>query len=115
MSERGSASGEVRTRTVGTLTGGPRSQLSWVCQVDHVYYSEPCEHGHVDHGGVGLAVAMRPGGGPEDAVSVVMEPEEALLLADRITRAARIVLRETEEPADVEHEMLVAARPDAHE
>ena len=69
--------------------------------VDHIYLPDgsfTCEDcgrpGH-DPGMVGLIV----GDG-----AAQMEPELALLLADRLTRAAHLVLESQEEPPDVERE-----------
>jgi hypothetical protein len=75
--------------------------------VEHVYApegamkcsEEGCDGGAHDPGMVGLLLA--DGG---DVVSGLMSPEDALLLANRLTRAANLVLESEEDVPDVERE-----------
>ena len=81
--------------------------------VDHVYEPEgmtTCECGAPGHdpGMVGLMLA----GGEKKAVSVLLTPERALLVANRLTRAANFALESGEDPLDLDRE---AARYAPHE
>lgn len=76
--------------------------------VDHVYLgagdTDPCEDcGGVvhDEGAVGLAVDDHG----EMVNSVILSPEEALLVANRLTRAANLVLEGGEDAPDLEREV----------
>lgn len=90
-----------------------------VILIDHVYMAgllpcHDCEAPSHDPGMVGMAI--REGDGEDSVVtSALMLPEVALLVADRLTRAAHLVLESMEEGPDMEREMemLAAAQGDA--
>jgi hypothetical protein len=107
----GHYAGDIQIRTIGQVTSGEmnRSKVAWAVQVDHIFFAGTCEHGHMDPGSIGLAVAEE---GHGDPVSAIMDPATALLLADRLTRCAQIVLGQDEEPANADHELLVAYHRD---
>jgi hypothetical protein len=93
----------LRSRTVGCLHPADDNSIT----VDHVYLpegshecSEPgCVRPAHDPGMVGLIMSEG-----DNAVSALLEPEEALILAERLTRAASLVLESGEDPADIERE-----------
>ena len=101
-----------RTRNIWNtiLDDGGGDDDGTLIAVDHVYLPEgsfdDCgDPGH-DPGLVGIIVG--DGG-------ALLEPELALVLADRIKRAAHLVLESREEPADIERDMArfaAAARED---
>jgi len=90
----------LRTRTL--LFMPLEDQDSAVC-VDHVYLAEgeagTCEHcggqAH-DPGQVGLIVGEE---------NVLLTAEEALVIANRLTRAAELVLESMEDAPDLERDM----------
>jgi hypothetical protein len=109
--ESGHYSGNIRIRTIGQITSGEesRTKAPWAVQIDHIYFSGACGHGPVDPGSVGLAVASAAeddSAADPEPVSAIMSPEQALLVADRLTRAAQLVLAAQEEPDDAERELL---------
>jgi len=73
--------------------------------VDHVYEPEgtgtceDCGKPAHDPGMVGLTLA-----GEEESVSALMEPSQALVLAERLQRAASLVLESQEDAPDMERE-----------
>lgn len=73
--------------------------------VDHIYTNQTCpEHGNLtDSGVVGIYISDETPGDTQQA-SAVLSAEDALLLADRLTRAAHLVLETDEDVADVERE-----------
>ena len=85
--------------------------------VDHVYLPEgtagTCPHcggpGH-NAGLVGLTVSNDE----YEQITGLMAPEQALLLANRIVRAANLVLESTEDPPDVEREAARYSTPSHH-
>lgn len=94
----------VRVRTVGMVHGTDGSAIS----VDHVFLPEGAftcddcgEPGH-DPGGVGLFLDEGEEGSP--FARALLTPEEALVLANRLQRAASLVLESLEDVADIERE-----------
>ena len=93
----------LRTRTLGVIH--PDEDTTII--VEHVYEpgAEPCEHcgtcAH-DPGMVGLIIDREDE--DEGSVSVLLAPEDALLLANRLTRGASLVLELGEDNADIERE-----------
>ena len=79
-----------RVRTVGCITT-PDGATS--IYIDHVYSMETCEHGQPDEGLVGLAI--RPDDGPE--AHALLGPDDALLIAERLTRAAALIMETGED------------------
>jgi len=75
--------------------------------VDHVYepegagtcHHEGCGKPSHDPGMVGLVMS-----GEDATVSALLEPGEALVLAERLQRAASLVMESMEEPPDIERE-----------
>lgn len=90
---------KVRTRSVGHLhLDTPGHAIA----VDHVYAPDGVLDGDGtghDPGRVGLVVKEG-----EHAGSVLLTASQALSLANRLTRAASLVLESGEDPADVERE-----------
>lgn len=93
----------MQERTIGRIF--PESTESQVV-VEHVYAPDgsfKCDDcgkpGH-DPGYVGLVIYGDGG----DCESVLLEPHEALLIANRLQRAASLVLESTEDVPDVERE-----------
>ena len=100
----------LRSRTIGTvLAEASDTEIA----VEHVYFPEGqitcdgCGSGH-DPGMVGMIID----GGEENNASLLLTPEEALLLANRLTRGANLVLESAEQPADIERDIarLAAAK-----
>lgn len=100
---------QLRYRNVGTLVD---DEDDLTVEVDHVYIPEgqagTCCHGDCgkpahDPGVVGIIIAT---GGEDDgaAVSALLTPEQALYVANRLTRAANLVLESGEDVADIERE-----------
>ncbi|HEY1914253.1 MAG TPA: hypothetical protein VGH27_01645 [Streptosporangiaceae bacterium] len=81
-------------RTVGGITSEDSSV--WV---DHLYTMETCEHGRLDAGQVGLTVTSG-----DTTVSVCLIPDDALVIANRIIRAANLVMESGEDLPDPERE-----------
>jgi hypothetical protein len=103
MSDDHDHDGKLRTRTVGYIEAGEDIHVA----VEHVYDNETCpEHGSLtDSGLVGVAIHDETPGG-EQYASVLLTAADALLLADRITRAAHLALELLEDLPDVEREYL---------
>jgi hypothetical protein len=93
----------LRTRTVGVIDADDDT----VIIVEHVYEPEgatPCvDCGKPSHdpGMVGLIVG---GHDDDDPVSVLLFAADALVLANRLTRAASLVLESEEAVPDIERE-----------
>jgi len=91
----------LRARTIGSVYPSDDT----VIIVEHVYEpgTAPChgcgEHAH-DPGTVGMIVSRDD----EQPVAVSMSAEDALLLANRLERAAGIVLELGEDAPDIERE-----------
>jgi hypothetical protein len=94
----------LRARTIGQIYADASDTD---ITVEHVYLPEGafhcdgCGSGH-DPGMVGLVVAGAGEGDP--AVSAMLTAEEALVLANRLTRAASLVLEAGEQVPDIERE-----------
>ena len=90
----GDADAPLHVRTVGGITADNIS-----VQVDHVYTMEADEDGHPEPGLVGLAVFK------DDAeMSVLISPDDALVIANRLQRAANLVMEAGEDLPDPERE-----------
>ena len=78
--------------------------------IDRIYTMEACEAGHPDEGLVGITIQAG-----EVHADAVLTAEEALMLADRLTRAAHLVLEagedEPETETDREYQPLSRPRP----
>lgn len=90
----------LRTRTLYTMFGDDDETM---VSVEHVYLPEgaagPCQDcGNPAHdpGMVGLIVGEG---------SALLSPDEALVLANRLTKAAELVLESEEDAPDVERDM----------
>ena len=101
--------GEQRVRNVGMLFPGENVTIT----IDHVFTDENCPHGHpVDEGFVGLMVEDEEAAGRAGAL---LTAAEALLLADRLTRAANLVLELDEDLPDAEREYRRHSRGGQHD
>lgn len=96
----------LRTRTIGRI----HPDEDTVIVVEHVYEPEGAalcehcgEHAH-DPGMVGLVIGSEDEDGPPNAASVLLTAEDALVLANRLTRAASLVLESAEDIPDIERE-----------
>jgi hypothetical protein len=67
--------------------------------VDHLWEAKPREDGHPDEGEIGLMVEA---GG--ESVQPFLSPENALMLANRLHRAADLVLEASEDVPDADRE-----------
>ena len=105
--------GELKTRLVTVIEAAYKTLVA----VEHVYDNDVCSAcGTLSTGFVGIKIRNEPDDKPEPedergderdgekCASALLDAGEALLLADRITRAAHLVLETTEEPADFERE-----------
>ena len=94
---------KLRFRRVGTIEVHDDCHIT----IEHVYDNTVCpEHGSLtDPGLVGIAI-HDDSPGEETFASVLLMPADALLLADRITRAAHLALELLEQLPDVEREFL---------
>jgi hypothetical protein len=97
----------VRCRSVGHLDYDDIS-----LSVAHVFAAEGesgkcthCGENAHDEGGVGLAITGITEDGQEVTLDALMAPEDALLLANRLTRAANMALESGEDLPDIEREM----------
>ena len=93
---------ELRTRTIAHLH--PEVCDDTFIVVEHVYEPDGVDTCHCgdpthDPGMVGLVIAHG-----EEATSVMLLAEEALVLANRLTRAATLVLESMEDNPDIERE-----------
>jgi hypothetical protein len=86
---------EFRVRNVGTVCPYEGTRI-WV---DHLREAEPGEDGHSDAGEIGLMIEA---GG--ESVQAFLSPQDALMLADRLQRAADLVLETTEDVPDADRE-----------
>lgn len=78
-------------------------------QVDHIFDNHVCaEHGVIHAGVVGLFTCdLDESGEPiGTGTGVALAASEALLLANRLCRAAALVLEDGEDPADLEREII---------
>ena len=95
--------GPLRSRMIGCLH--PCDDVS--IAVEHVYEPEgaaTCDHdgcGNAAHDPGMIGLIMSEDG---NMVSALLDPAEALLLADRLQRAASLVLESGEDAADIERE-----------
>lgn len=94
-------SSQLRARTLHTLYADDGSEIT----VEHVYLPEgaagrceECGGPAHDPGHVGLVI-------DDGMATCLLTPEEALVLANRLARAANLILESSEEPADVEREI----------
>ena len=94
---------EIRARHIAWIDAGEDVSI----EIEHVYDNATCpEHGGLSHDGmVGLTI-HRGTGEEAECSAVLLDAAEALLLADRITRAAHLVLELDEGLPDIEREML---------
>lgn len=106
---------ELRTRTVGALFPEGCGEISVI--VEHVYLPEgaagTCDHeecGNLAHdpGMVGLMIADH-----DEVANCLLSAEEALVLANRLQRAASLVLESMEDVPDVEREAARFTQRDA--
>ena len=96
----------LRSRTLLSMTVdcacGDEDHEGIVVEVEHVYLAEQdvgtCENCHLPHRNPGM-VGLIVGEG-----SALMEPELALIVANRLTRVANLILESREEPPDIERE-----------
>jgi hypothetical protein len=94
---------QLRTRTIGRLySEATEADIT----VEHVYLPDgsfscdDCGNPGHDPGMVGLMIDA----GVENNASVLLSPEEALLLINRLQRAVSLVLESGEEVPDIERE-----------
>jgi hypothetical protein len=92
--EHGQDDDQLHVRTVGGITCEDLSV--WV---DHVYTMEPCEHCRPEPGLVGLTVDQ-----DGTVMSVLLIPDDALVIANRLQRAANLVMESGEDVPDPERE-----------
>jgi hypothetical protein len=98
---------KIRSRTVGRVYPDDDT----VIVVEHVYTPEgavacdDCGAPAHDPGMVGLVISSEPDDEDEpDFRSVLMTAEDALTLANRLTRAANLVFESQEDNPDIERE-----------
>lgn len=96
MTDHGCNGAHLRTRTVGGIATDEGASVD----VDHVYLMDADEAAKPDDGMVGLFVKDEQ----ETAVSVLLTPAEALTIANRLTRAAGLVMESDEDLPDPERE-----------
>jgi hypothetical protein len=105
--------GELKTRLVTVVEAAYKTLVA----VEHVYDNDVCSAcGTLSTGFVGIRIRNEDEDergdehgdehDGEKCASALLDAGEALLLADRITRAAHLVLETTEEPADFEREVI---------
>ncbi len=96
--------GELKTRLVGCIDADFETSIA----VEHVYDNGVCECGILNTGFVGIRIlnGIRNEHPEEKWANALLDAHKALLLADRITRAAHLVLETTEQPPDIEREFL---------
>jgi hypothetical protein len=88
-----SGNDKVRVRNIGIICPAQGATV-WV---DHVWETRPRGHGRRDEGAIGLMIEA---GGQQ--VGVFLGPEDGLMLADRIRRAADLVLEISEDEPETE-------------
>jgi hypothetical protein len=99
--EDASDDGDVRTRNVGVVIASEHVTVF----VDHVFSMRVSpEYGTPDEGMVGLLIDDDEEGDDGRQLSALLSAEEALLLADRLQRAAGLVLEVAEDLPDAERE-----------
>ena len=103
MSDDHPSDAKLRFRVVGCIEVHDDCRIT----VEHVFGNTVCpEHGSLtDSGLVGIAIHDETPGG-EVFASVLLDAADALLLADRITRAAHLVLELMEQLPDPQREFL---------
>jgi len=100
----------LRTRTIGVI----HADDDTVIVVEHVYepegaaLCEDCGKPAHDPGMVGLTVSQDD----DEPVSVLITAEDALVLANRLQRAASLVLESEEDAADLERDIARLAAPE---
>jgi hypothetical protein len=94
---------KLRFRTVGIIPIHDDAHIA----VEHVYDNSTCpEHGSLtDAGLVGIAIHDDTPGEKQSA-SILLDARDALLLADRIVRAAHLALELMEDLPDLDREVL---------
>lgn len=94
---------KLKFRVVGVIEAGDDCHVT----VEHVYDNATCpEHGNLTNPGmVGIAIHDDTPG-EEEFASVLLGASDALLLADRIVRAAHLALELHEDLPDVEREYI---------
>jgi hypothetical protein len=94
---------ELKSRLIGFIQADETTHI----QVDYLYDNETCpEHGGLAHGGLVGIVVHHGEPGEEQLATALLDATDALLLADRITRAAHLALEVEEDLPDIEHESL---------
>lgn len=88
----------TRFRTIGCITTPAGDGC---VTIDHVYTMKDCEHGEPDEGLIGLVAHDHETG---QETHVLLGVDEALLIANRLTRAASLVMESGEDLPDVERE-----------
>lgn len=103
MTDETPSDSKLRFRAVGSVEVHDECHIT----VEHVYDNSTCaEHGSLLDSGL-IAIAIHDdSAGEEQFASVLLGAAEALLLADRITRAAHLVLELTEQLPDPQREYL---------
>ena len=109
--DRNHEDGGLRIRTIGRVFPGPCDDAMVI--VEHVYEPDGVDTCHCgapthDPGMVGLVVAHG-----EESTGVMLFAEEALTLANRLTRAATLVLESMEDTPDIEREAARFAHKEA--
>lgn len=101
----------MRTRTIGVVfgdCGGDRIAVEHVFAPEGAFECDDCGAPGHDPGMVGLGID----GDDRQQAYAMLSPEEALLIANRLTRAAELVLESAEDVPDVEREAARFAVPD---
>jgi len=94
---------EVKSRTIGVIEADQHTHI----EVEHLYDNATCPaHGGLVNKGVILVTIHDETPGEEKWASAMLGAADALLLADRITRAVHLVLEAEEDLPDVEREYL---------
>jgi len=102
---------DTRSRYLGTVTAGMRDLDDILVQVDHIFGTTPevrdCGRPHADPGLVGLTVAP-DGADPEDpsVYRLLLTAEAALVLANRLQRAASLSFEADEGLPDTDREAI---------
>jgi len=101
----------LHTRTIGTVSsrcGGELIVVEHVFAPDGAFACEDCGGPGHDPGMVGLTMS----GDGDQFAGTLLSAEEALVLANRLTRAASLILESEEEPPDIEREAARFSVPD---
>ena len=94
---------KLKTRTVGFIEAADDIHI----MVEHLYDNSTCpEHGNLTDAGMIRVTIYDETPGDEEYASVLLGAADALLLADRITRAAHLVLELCEQLPDPQREYL---------